>query len=113
MAGEFTRLESTSSASRWTGSPVFDGACAHFNTGSFTAGVALVDGYVAGVWRPAVGGIEATAFHRLSDDTWEELGCKPRSLVAFLADRELKVYRRYYHSWRTLAGAGVRLISGD
>ncbi len=24
----------------------------------------LVDGYVAGVWRPVEGGIEATAFHR-------------------------------------------------
>jgi hypothetical protein len=30
----------------------------------------LVDGLVAGAWRPVEGGIEATAFHRLSKDAW-------------------------------------------
>ncbi len=33
----------------------------------------LVDGYVAGVWRPVEGGIEATAFHQLSDEDWSSL----------------------------------------
>ena len=33
----------------------------------------LVDGFVAGVWRPVEGGIEATAFHRLDDDDWAGL----------------------------------------
>src|SRR5947209_7645933 len=32
----------------------------------------LVDGYAAGVWRPMDGGIEATAFHPLSKQTWDE-----------------------------------------
>jgi hypothetical protein len=73
----------------------------------------LVDGYVAGVWRPIEGGIEATAFHRLSDDAWEGLTAEARSLVAFLADREPKVYRRYDHWWRTLPSAEARLLPGD
>ena len=30
----------------------------------------LVDGYVAGVWRPVADGIEVTAFHTLTDDAW-------------------------------------------
>lgn len=34
----------------------------------------LVDGYVAGVWRPVEGGIEASAFHPLPDNVWEGLG---------------------------------------
>ncbi len=28
----------------------------------------LVEGYVAGVWRPVEGGVDATAFHRPPDD---------------------------------------------
>ena len=70
----------------------------------------LVDGYVAGVWRPVEGGIEATAFHRLADDVWEGLAAEARSLVAFLADREPTVYRRYGHWWRALPGAEIRLL---
>lgn len=70
----------------------------------------LVDGYVAGVWRPIEGGIEATAFHCLPDDVWERLAAEARSLVMFLADREPKVYRRYGH-WRSkLPGVEARLL---
>jgi hypothetical protein len=71
----------------------------------------LVDGYVAGVWRPVDGGIEATAFHRLSDDAWAGLEAEARALVAFLADREPTVYRRYWHWWtKKLPSAEVRVI---
>lgn len=73
----------------------------------------LVDGYVAGVWRPAGGGIEATAFHRLPDDVWERLAAEARSLVAFLAGRTPEVYRRYDHWWRMLPSAEARLLPGD
>ena len=73
----------------------------------------LVDGYVAGVWHPVEGGIEATVFHRLPDDVWEGLAAEARSLVAFLADREPEVYRRYDHWWRTLPSAEARLLPGD
>ncbi|MBA2278670.1 MAG: winged helix DNA-binding domain-containing protein, partial [Chloroflexia bacterium] len=73
----------------------------------------LIDGYVAGVWRPTEGGIEATAFHRLPDDAWEGLAAEARSLVVFLAGRESKVYRRFDHWWSKLPSAEVRLLPGD
>ncbi|MEV0719708.1 winged helix DNA-binding domain-containing protein [Asanoa sp. NPDC050611] len=59
----------------------------------------LVDGYVAGVWRPVEAGIEASAFHRLDDGTWAALSAEAAALVAFLADRDPAVYRRYRHWW--------------
>jgi hypothetical protein len=70
----------------------------------------LVDGYVAGVWRPVQGGIEATAFHKLSEDDWEGLAEEARSLVAFLAGRDPNVYRRYGHWWKSLPSAEVRIL---
>jgi hypothetical protein len=73
----------------------------------------LVDGYVAGAWRAVEGGIEATAFHRLPDDVWESLAIEARSLVAFLADRDPQVYRRYEHWWSKLPGAEARLLPAD
>ena len=71
----------------------------------------LVDGYVAGVWRPVPGGIEATAFHQLSDDAWAGLSAEAASLVAFLRKRDPIVYRRYGHWWKALPGAEVRLLA--
>ncbi|MFJ6698126.1 winged helix DNA-binding domain-containing protein [Streptomyces sp. NPDC091272] len=59
----------------------------------------LVDGYVAGLWRPVDGGIEATAFHRLTREQWEQLADEASSLTALLADREPRVYSRYGHWW--------------
>ena len=72
----------------------------------------LVDGFVAGVWRPVEEGIEATAFHRLSDDDWAGLEAEARSLVAFLADRDPRVYQgRFAHWWHKLpAPAEVRVM---
>lgn len=70
----------------------------------------LVDGYVAGVWRPTDEGIEATAFHELSDDAWEGLESEARSLRRLLADREPVIYRRYIHWWSSIPGARVRLL---
>lgn len=72
----------------------------------------LVDGYVAGVWRPVEGGIEATAFHRLTKQTWQALAAEASAVVAFLADREPTVYRRYAHWWDTLPNAEVRVLPG-
>jgi hypothetical protein len=72
----------------------------------------LVDGCVAGVWRPVEGGIEATAFHRLSRETWHGLAAEAAALVSFLADRDPAVYRRYGHWWKTLTGAEVRVLPG-
>lgn len=70
----------------------------------------LVDGYVAGVWRPVEGGIEATAFHSLPDEAREGVAAEARALVALLADREPQVYRRYEHWWTTLPSAEVRVL---
>lgn len=73
----------------------------------------LVDGSVAGVWRPVAGGIEATAFHRLSTETWRGLEEEAARLVAFLADRDPAVYRRYGHWWnKTVTGEQVRVLPG-
>lgn len=73
----------------------------------------LVDGYVAGAWRPVEDGIEATAFHTLPRDAWNALEAEARSLLAFLADREALVYRRYGHWWtKKLPSAEVRVLGG-
>jgi Winged helix DNA-binding domain len=73
----------------------------------------LVEGYVASVWRAIEGGIEATAFHPLSDDVWEGLAAEARSLLSLLADRDAQVYSRYRHWWAKLPSAEVRLLPGD
>ncbi|MFJ9078625.1 winged helix DNA-binding domain-containing protein [Streptomyces sp. NPDC102278] len=72
----------------------------------------LVDGYVAGVWRPAEGGIEVSAFHPLSDEVWEQLRVEAQALTSFLRDREPHVYRRYDHWWAKVPGAVVRVLPG-
>jgi hypothetical protein len=72
----------------------------------------LVDGYVAGVWRPVDGGVEATAFHALPRHAWEDLAAEARALVAFLTDRDPAVYRRYDHWWvKGLPAAETRLLA--
>ena len=70
----------------------------------------LVDGYVAGVWRALDEGIEATAFHPFSDDTWDGLETEARSLMRLLAGRDPKVYGRFHHWWAKLPKAEVRLL---
>ncbi|MFF4317863.1 winged helix DNA-binding domain-containing protein [Streptomyces sp. NPDC001568] len=70
----------------------------------------LVDGHVAGVWRPVDGGVEATAFHPLSSADWEGLAEEARSLTTLLAARETTVYRRYHHWWSKLPEAETRLL---
>lgn len=70
----------------------------------------LVDGHVAGVWRALDDGIEATAFARLSDETWSGLEGEARALLAFIAARDPSVYRRYAHWWRDLPGVEVRVL---
>jgi hypothetical protein len=74
----------------------------------------LVDGFVAGVWRPVDGGIEATAFQRLSEEAWGGLEAEARGLLAFLASRDPNVYRRYGHWWdKSLPGAETRLLTSE
>jgi hypothetical protein len=74
--------------------------------------VMLVDGAVAGVWRPGVRGIEATAFTKLSVRAWDGLGHEAQALTAFLADREPFVFRRHVHWWNALPQDHVRVLGG-
>ncbi len=70
----------------------------------------LIDGYVAGVWRPLDGGIEATAFHPLSAEAWSGLETEASALIAFLADREPAIYGRYAHWWKAMPHTERRLL---
>lgn len=73
----------------------------------------LIDGYVAGVWRPVDAGIEVTAFHPLADADWNGLETEAASLVAFLAEREPRIYTRYAHWWDDLPRPDVRVLGLD
>ncbi|MDQ8708373.1 winged helix DNA-binding domain-containing protein [Streptomyces sp. LHD-70] len=72
----------------------------------------LVEGRVAGVWRPADDGIEATAFEPLPRPVWDALAAEAHSLRALLSEREPGVYGRYGHWWKKLtdADADVRVL---
>lgn len=71
----------------------------------------LVDGHVAGVWRPLDdGSIEATAFHTLNEDQWAGLAEEATALRKFLGDREPQVYRRFARWWVGLPAAEVRKL---
>jgi hypothetical protein len=70
----------------------------------------LLDGHVAGVWRPTDAGIEVTAFHALDNDAWAGLETEARSLRAFLAGREPIVFQgRYAHWWSAMPHDGVEV----
>ncbi|TDD68497.1 winged helix DNA-binding domain-containing protein [Jiangella aurantiaca] len=70
----------------------------------------LVDGFVAGVWRPVDAGIEATAFRPLRAADWEGLATEAAALSALLADRDPAVYRRYDRWWAGLPSAEIRFL---
>jgi hypothetical protein len=71
----------------------------------------LVDGHVAGVWRPVADGIEATAFRPLTRAVWKALATEAAGLKAFLADRDPTVYTRYGRWWSTIPAAETRVLS--
>ncbi len=71
----------------------------------------LVDGHVAGAWRPVEGGVEAAAFHPLTAGDWAGLAAEAASLGTLLADRDPRVYGRYDHWWaKGLPAAETRLL---
>lgn len=70
----------------------------------------LVDGYVAGVWRPAASGIEIKAFTDLPSGAWEALSNEAADLRAFLEGRDARVYARYGHWWSQLPAAETRML---
>jgi hypothetical protein len=71
----------------------------------------LVDGQVAGVWRQVNGGIEVTAFHRLSKAEWNGLAEEGDALRTFLADRDPRLYNRYARWWSSLPSGEVRQLA--
>jgi hypothetical protein len=71
----------------------------------------LVDGHVAGVWRPTEdGSVEASAFHALSEDEWAGLAQEAAELRKLLGDREPQVYKRYARWWSGLPAHDVRIL---
>lgn len=70
----------------------------------------LVDGRVAGVWRPSGGGIEATAFEALPDATWAALDAEARAMLRLLGPRQPDAYGRYGRWWPLLPAAQVRVL---
>ena len=60
----------------------------------------------------AVDAADYAAFHRLSKDAWAGLAAEAHDLVAFLADRDPAVYRRYGHWWDSMKSAEVRILPG-
>lgn len=73
----------------------------------------LVDGHVAGVWRPVAGGVEATAFRPLDERAWDGLAAEAAALTALLAGRDPDVYARYGHWWgKGLPADSVRVLPG-
>lgn len=72
----------------------------------------LVDGYVAGVWRPVDAGVEVTAFHPLGDDAWDGVEREARALWPLLAARDPQAFGRFGHWWtKGLPGAQVRVVA--
>jgi hypothetical protein len=72
----------------------------------------LVDGYVAGVWRPRDGAIEATAFEPLGAAAWAGLATEAERLLQLLEPRDPQVYSRFRRWWDALPAAEVRLLPG-
>ncbi|MFF9036816.1 winged helix DNA-binding domain-containing protein [Streptomyces sp. NPDC014892] len=76
----------------------------------------LVDGQVAGIWRPLADSIEATAFHPLPASTWKALTDEAAALRTFLITRaDPTPYRRHDHWWTKPlpTTSETRLLRGD
>jgi Winged helix DNA-binding domain len=74
----------------------------------------LVDGYVAGVWRPVDKGVEVRAFRKLDRATWAGVGEEAAGLAALLAARDPGACQRFDHWWdkNVVAGAESRVLPG-
>lgn len=75
-------------------------------------GDVLVDGYVAGVWRPVEEGIAVTAFCRVPDEAWGALAGRGRRSDDLPGRPGPGAVPPYGHWWSSLATTEVRLIAG-
>lgn len=64
----------------------------------------LVQGRVAGVWRPLEGRVEVSAFRTFDAPTWDQIAVEAEGLKPLLS-RDPEVYRRYGHWWTKGLGA--------
>lgn len=70
----------------------------------------LLDGHVAGVWRPVAGGVEVTTFRRLTRAEWDEVAAEAAGVAALLAARDPRVYARQGNWFREIDGVEVRTL---
>lgn len=70
----------------------------------------LLDGLVAGVWRPVDDGIEVTAFHQLDEQTWDAVAAEAGDLHTMLSGRDPTTYGRYVRWWDRLPAGDRRLL---
>ena len=70
----------------------------------------LIDGFVAGVWRPVEDGIEVAPLRPLDDDTWHDVTTEARALLEFLRSRDPTIYRRYAGWWSKLPVPHPRVL---
>jgi hypothetical protein len=59
----------------------------------------LVDGFVAGVWRPIDDAIEVTAFRPIGVADWDGLAGEAAELLAWLRPRDPKAFGRHRRWW--------------
>ena len=74
----------------------------------------LVDGRVVGVWRPDPDGhgVEVTTFRPVPDEHWEALDTEAASLVAFVGDRDPRLFGRHRRWWDRLPHDARRVTLG-
>jgi hypothetical protein len=74
----------------------------------------LVDGSVAGVWRPVGPGLEVTTFQPLRSADWEAIEVEAQRLAALLTERQPDPYRRFAHWWdKGLPGHETRVLNPE
>jgi hypothetical protein len=71
----------------------------------------LVDGFVAGIWRPTESGIEVTTFRDVSDDDWDGIEVEAQRLGAMIAMRDPRTYGRYSRWWNVISGVQTRVFA--
>ena len=73
----------------------------------------LVDGHVAGVWRPARDGrpgVEVSALVPFAARVWRAVDAEAAPLAALVAERDPTVYRRFDHWWDRLPAVERRIV---
>src|SRR5690606_1953506 len=70
----------------------------------------LLDGHVAGVWRPVPGGVGVAAVRGLPRAEWDEVAAGAAGLAALLAARDPRIYARQGNWFREIDGVEVRTL---